>query len=96
MKLDAAAAAPQTIFLKDYTPPAFLIDKVDLTFELEDDHTRVLSRLVLHRNPAHPVANAPLRLDGDAPAAHGQAILDRLAEKGDLFAGALHAELIVK
>jgi aminopeptidase N len=66
MKLDAAAAAPQAIFLKDYTPPAFLIDKVDLTFELEDDHTRVHSRLVLHRNPAHPVPDAPLRLDGEA------------------------------
>ncbi|KPC54700.1 aminopeptidase N [Amantichitinum ursilacus] len=49
----------------DYTPPAFLIDRVDLTFELEETHTRVLSRLVLKRNPAHPTADAPLVLNGE-------------------------------
>ena len=49
----------------DYTPPAFLIDRVDLTFELEEANTRVLSRLVLKRNPAHPVAGAALVLDGE-------------------------------
>ncbi|WP_284194435.1 aminopeptidase N [Chitinimonas prasina] len=61
-KLDATT--PQPIQLKDYTPPSFLIDKVDLTFDLEEDHTRVTSRLVLHRNPAHPDARAALQLDG--------------------------------
>ncbi|QNM95978.1 aminopeptidase N [Chitinimonas koreensis] len=61
-KLDATA--PQPIQLKDYLPPAFLIDKVDLTFDLDEDHSRVTSRLVLHRNPAHPDTRAPLRLDG--------------------------------
>ncbi|MFC4161335.1 aminopeptidase N [Chitinimonas lacunae] len=62
MKLDAAT--PQPIYLKDYTPPAFLIDQVDLTFELDEEATRVTSRLVLHRNPAHPDRGAALRLDG--------------------------------
>jgi aminopeptidase N len=61
-KLDSVT--PQPIQLKDYTPPAFLIDKVDLSFELEETHARVLSRLVLHRNPAHPDARAPLVLAG--------------------------------
>ncbi|MBV8466275.1 MAG: aminopeptidase N, partial [Burkholderiales bacterium] len=60
-KLDAAA--PQPIQLKDYTPPAFLVDKVDLTFELESTYARVSSRLVLHRNPAAAVG-APLVLHG--------------------------------
>ncbi|MBV1775105.1 aminopeptidase N [Burkholderiaceae bacterium DAT-1] len=55
---------PQPIHLKDYTPSAFLIEKVDLTFDIEDESTRVTSRMVLLRNPAHPHANAPLRLDG--------------------------------
>ncbi len=55
----------QAIQRLDYTPPAFLIDRVDLTFELEETNTRVLSRLVLKRNPAHPNANAPLVLDGE-------------------------------
>ncbi|WP_374357482.1 aminopeptidase N, partial [Chitinimonas sp.] len=62
-KLDSSA--PQPILLKDYTPPAFLIDKVDLTFELEETQARVLSRLVLHRNPAHPDPRAPLHLVGE-------------------------------
>lgn len=61
-KLDANT--PQAIQLRDYTPPAFLIDKVDLTFELDETQTRVISRLVLHRNPAHPDARAALCLDG--------------------------------
>ncbi|GAB3243829.1 M1 family metallopeptidase [Chitinimonas naiadis] len=61
-KLDANT--PQPIQLKDYTPPAFLIDKVDLTFDLEEQQSRVSSRLVLHRNPAHPDSRAPLKLDG--------------------------------
>jgi aminopeptidase N len=61
-KLDAAA--PQSIQLKDYTPPAFLVDKVDLTFELEESQARVSSRLVLHRNTEHPDNAAPLTLHG--------------------------------
>lgn len=27
--------APQTVYLKDYTPPAFLVDTVDLDFVIE-------------------------------------------------------------
>ncbi|HEY9100964.1 aminopeptidase N [Chitinimonas sp.] len=61
-KLDANT--PQPIQLKDYTPPAFLIDKVDLTFDLDETQSRVSSRLVLHRNPAHPDSRAALKLDG--------------------------------
>ncbi|GGP20590.1 aminopeptidase N [Silvimonas iriomotensis] len=55
----------QAIQRLDYTPPPFLIDRVDLTFELEETNTRVLSRLVLKRNPAHPDAHAPLVLNGE-------------------------------
>ena len=36
----------KTIFLKDYKQPDFLIDQVELTFELSEEQTRVLS--VLH------------------------------------------------
>ncbi|MDW5418159.1 aminopeptidase N [Iodobacter sp. CM08] len=48
----------------DYTAPAFLIDRVDLTFELEESQTRVQSRLVLKRNP-EAVAGLPLSLVGE-------------------------------
>ncbi|GAA5785999.1 aminopeptidase N [Chitiniphilus shinanonensis] len=50
----------------DYTPPAFLIDMVDLTFELEESNTRVASRLVVKRNPDAAEAGTPLVLHGEA------------------------------
>lgn len=39
----------KTIYLADYQPPGFVIDYVDLTFELAEEQTRVLSRLQLKR-----------------------------------------------
>ena len=53
------------IRLADYTPPAFLVDTVDLRFDLDEAATKVVSRLALRRNPAAP-AGAPLHLDGEA------------------------------
>lgn len=47
----------------DYAPPAFWIDSVALTFDLDPAKTRVLNKMVLRRNPAVPAQ--PLRLDGD-------------------------------
>ncbi len=47
----------------DYTAPAFWIDSVDLTFDLDPTKTRVLNKMRVRRNPAVPAA--PLRLDGD-------------------------------
>ena len=47
----------------DYAPPAFWIDSVNLTFDLDPAKTRVLNRMTLRRN-----LNAPaqaLRLDGE-------------------------------
>jgi aminopeptidase N len=37
--------------LAEYRPPDFLIDTVDLVFELGDTDTRVKSRLRIRRNP---------------------------------------------
>ena len=47
----------------DYTAPAFWIDTVDLTFDLDPAKTRVLNKMRLRRNPDVPMQ--PLRLDGD-------------------------------
>jgi len=44
-------AAPQTIHLKDYTPFGFLVDKVALSFRLDPQATRVLSRIAFRPNP---------------------------------------------
>ena len=54
---------PQTVYLKDYTPPAFLVDTVDLDFVIETGGTTVTATLAMRRNPA--VAPQPLVLDGD-------------------------------
>ena len=44
-------AAPQTIYLKDYTPFGYLIDSVDLVFRLHPTKTRVLSTIRFRPNP---------------------------------------------
>src|SRR5713101_9930092 len=59
-------APPQPVRLADYTPPAFLIDTVDLVFDLGADDTRVRSRLGIRRNPAVSERAAALHLDGEA------------------------------
>ncbi|MCP4022645.1 MAG: aminopeptidase N [Desulfobacteraceae bacterium] len=38
------------IYLKDYVPPNFLIDHIDLTFELTNDYTQVTSLLQVVKN----------------------------------------------
>ncbi|WP_292938042.1 aminopeptidase N [Noviherbaspirillum sp.] len=43
---------PQTIYRKDYTPPGFLVETVEMGFDLDPESTRVATRLTLRRNPA--------------------------------------------
>ncbi|MCC5863077.1 MAG: aminopeptidase N [Gammaproteobacteria bacterium] len=57
-------ATPQTIYLKDYTPPAFLIDDVQLAFDLHDEATEVTADLSMCRHP-ETNADGDLVLDGD-------------------------------
>ncbi len=55
---------PSTLVRReDYCPPAYWIDTVDLSFDLDPAKTRVLNRMRLRRNTA--VAAQPLRLDGE-------------------------------
>src|ERR1700730_11776325 len=65
LDVSADVAPPQPVRLADYRPPAFLIDTVDLVFELGDVATRVKSRLRIRRNPEVADPNAPLHLDGE-------------------------------
>ncbi|WP_104018852.1 aminopeptidase N [Roseovarius nitratireducens] len=44
-------AAPQPIYLRDYTPPAYLVDAVHLTFRLDPEKTRVVSKIAFRPNP---------------------------------------------
>lgn len=56
-------AMPGTIYLKDYQPPAYWIEKTDLNFDLHEDHALVTSGLHLRRN-ATCDATAELKLHG--------------------------------
>jgi len=61
---DSPASSPRTIYLKDYEPPAYLIEEVRLRFELDPARTRVSSRLLVRRNPACTKSGQPLVLNG--------------------------------
>lgn len=58
-------ATPRTTYLKDYTVPEYLIHHVELNFELDEENTRVLSRLTLSRNPASLSGDCSLILAGE-------------------------------
>ncbi|MGD9168722.1 MAG: aminopeptidase N [Candidatus Thiodiazotropha sp.] len=55
----------KTIHLKDYRPPDYLIDDVELVFDLQDESTKVTSRLHMRRNPVSKALNPELILDGE-------------------------------
>ena len=57
-------ALPQTIYLQDYKPSAFEIEKTDLLFELGEEHTRVTATLTVARNVLSEEQNADLVLHG--------------------------------
>jgi len=57
-------AEPSVIHLKDYQAPPYLIDTVDLVFQLFEQGSRVQSRLTLRHNPQHPQPVEQLRLNG--------------------------------
>ena len=42
---------PQAIHRKDYTPPSYLVDCVDIGFDLEPECTRVSMRMSIRRHP---------------------------------------------
>ena len=52
------AAEPAATRLADYAPPPFLVDEVDLDFELGEERTLVRAKLKVRRNPA-AVATTP-------------------------------------
>ena len=57
----------ETIYLKDYTPPEYLIEKTDLHFDLSADDTVVTARLNIYRNSAYQGTDKrpPLILNGE-------------------------------
>jgi aminopeptidase N len=55
----------KTTFLRDYTPPAFLIKTVELCFHLDETLTQVSSRLTIYYNPNEKEQAKPLILRGE-------------------------------
>ncbi len=54
----------QIVHLADYRPTDFVLERVDLTFELDPENTKVEARLIFHRREGAD-KSAPLVLDGD-------------------------------
>ncbi|CAN7572490.1 aminopeptidase N [Pararhizobium sp. LjRoot238] len=54
----------EIIHLEDYRQTDFVLERVDLTFELDPKETKVEARLIFHRREGVS-ADAPLILDGD-------------------------------
>ena len=62
--IKATETAPNTIFLKDYQVPNYLVKSVNLTFELDETQTCVTSLLSVQRNPESAAKETTLVLDG--------------------------------
>ncbi len=82
--------APVPIHLKDYAPPAFLIETVELDVELFEDHARVRSRLKGLRNPGSADSDAPLVLDAEALEFEWAKLDDRPLAAGEYALGDAH------
>ncbi len=74
-------AQAKAVYLKDYQPPPFMIERTDLRFQLHEDHALVTARLSLRRREAsaqgaltlhgQDVELVSLQLDGQpVPAGH--------------------------
>ena len=69
--------------LADYTPPVFLVDDVELDFDIGDARTRVASRLAVRRNPESAAKDAPLVLDGQGVELLGVTVDGKKLSPGD-------------
>ncbi|NNF96287.1 MAG: aminopeptidase N, partial [Halobacteria archaeon] len=65
------------MYLKDYVPPAYLVDVVDLHFDLDEEATTVRSRMMMRRNEATQAGEAALELYGS----HQELLSIKLAGK---------------
>ena len=57
-------AQGETIYLKDYRVPDYLVETVDLDFDLHETHTDVVTTAVYYLNPEADKALPELTLNG--------------------------------
>ena len=86
-------STPATVYLKDYTPSAFLIDTIDLDVAIFEDFTRVKANLTVRRNPAARDRAAPLVLDGQDLVLESVAVDGRVLTEADYTLTAEHLTL---
>lgn len=77
--MPSAEQSANEIRLQDYTPPDFLIDTVDLTFELVPSQTHVRSQMKIRRNGEHDHA---LVLNGEEMTLLGVQVDGRALSEG--------------
>ena len=65
MTSNSPPPAPQTIYLKDYQPPAFLVDEISLDIHLDAQCTLVTSTLKIRPNQDAGKQPKILKLDGE-------------------------------
>src|SRR5690554_5419173 len=65
----------------DYQPPAFLVDRVELDFDIHEGFTRVSSRLHMRRNPA--AGQGACEFDGEGLQIEQLKIDGRVLGEGD-------------
>jgi len=63
--IDKTTSEPHTTYLKNYEVPSFLIDEIDLDFDLSDEHTLVTSHLRVRHNRLSTSKDRTLLLNGD-------------------------------
>ena len=74
--------APKAILLKDYRAPDYLINTVDLHFDLFEDYARVTSRLTMHSNHDRTQGGQPLVLRGERLALVSVKLNDQVLSAG--------------
>ncbi|HZP88506.1 MAG TPA: aminopeptidase N [Burkholderiales bacterium] len=83
---------PRTVHLKDYAPPTFLIERVDLDVDIQTELTTVQATLAIRRNPVHTV-RVPLVLQGDELELEWVKLDGRLLEPDQFDADAEHLRI---
>jgi len=73
----------QIVNLADYRPTDFVLERVDLTFDLHPTETKVEARLIFHRREGVDLS-APLVLDGDELVLSGL-LLDQVELPGEQY-----------
>lgn len=71
----------ETIYRKDYQPPAYLVESIHLNFDLGEEKTTVTSRLTMKKNETSGKEDAPLILAGRELALRSVNLDGRLLEQ---------------